>query len=176
MNTYNRELESWQNEQKRQYEEFIIDENELDTRLKSSNRVPEIKENKLAEKQRASQLSIQRFKTIPPIIKNYVLGETNLDRVRRRRDEKKVWKKPTPPTPYLLHLNVLARTQFADEFLVAKNSVKNESDKFVDTLLGELAIQSPENIQEQILDSNNRLVCTDQEKDLCSFVMSDLLR
>lgn len=33
MNSYYKELEEWQREQKRQYEEFIIDENELENRL-----------------------------------------------------------------------------------------------------------------------------------------------
>lgn len=33
MKIYHKELEQWQNEQKRQYEEFIIDENELESRL-----------------------------------------------------------------------------------------------------------------------------------------------
>ena len=33
MDNYNKELSEWENEQKRQYEEFIIDENELETRL-----------------------------------------------------------------------------------------------------------------------------------------------
>ena len=33
MDDYKRELIEWENEQKRQYEEFIIDENELETRL-----------------------------------------------------------------------------------------------------------------------------------------------
>ena len=33
MNVYYKELEQWQNEQKRQYEEFLIDETELENRL-----------------------------------------------------------------------------------------------------------------------------------------------
>lgn len=33
MNAYYKELEQWQNEQKRQYEEFLIDETELENRL-----------------------------------------------------------------------------------------------------------------------------------------------
>jgi hypothetical protein len=33
MKNYHKDLELWQNEQKRQYEEFLIDENELESRL-----------------------------------------------------------------------------------------------------------------------------------------------
>ena len=33
MDNYKKELSEWENEQKRQYEEFIIDEHELETRL-----------------------------------------------------------------------------------------------------------------------------------------------
>lgn len=97
--------------------------------------------------------------------------------MRRIREEKKFWKKPEPPTPYLLHLNVLARTQNADEYLASKNTVKNESDKFVDVILGQFNpnnMKTVENNNES--ESNNKFNCNDEEQEICSYVMSDLIR
>ncbi len=95
-----------------------------------------------------------------------------MDRVRRIRDEKKIWKKPLPPTPFLIHLNVLARTQYADEYLLAKNAIKNESEKYVDVLLG----QAKDKPNEKLVETSPRVLCSSQENDLCSFVLSDLIR
>lgn len=106
-----------------------------------------------------------------------MVGETNLEKVRRIREEKKIWKKPAPPTPYLLHLNVLARTQNADEFLMAKNAIKNESDKFVDVMLGQLNASAADRIENSMdLESNTKLDCSSEEREVCSYVLSDLIR
>ena len=148
------------------------------------------------DKNRATQLSIHRFKvfiqlnkkvqmnfitrkyfefkTIPPIAKNNALDETHVDRVRRLREEKKLWNKPTPPSAFLLHLNILARTQFIDEFLSTQNSVKNECIKFVDPLLGNSSEKSEYNEEES--SKTNGISINDEERDALDFVLSDLFR
>jgi hypothetical protein len=131
-----------------------------------------------------STLAIQKFKTIPPIVKNSLLSESNVDRIRRTRDEKRTWKKPLPPNPFLLHLNILARTQYFDEYLEMTNSCKNNSLKFVDPLLGNppscenSSKTNPKllNSLSNIDSSNLKLICTEKESDTMDFILSDLIR
>jgi hypothetical protein len=135
-----------------------------------------------------STLAIQKFKTIPPIVKNSLLSESNVERIRRTRDEKRTWKKPLPPNPFLLHLNILARTQYFDEYLEMTNTCKNNSLKFVDPLLGNPpsvsnALENSSKTDAKLLNSlskidtsNLKLVCTEKESDTLDFVLSDLIR
>ncbi len=117
------------------------------------------------------------LKTIPPILRNNNLEESNLEKVRRRREEKKQWIKPLPPSPFLLHLNIIARSQHADEFLELSKKVKNNSEKFIDPLLGYGAHKSFVEQSNPDKDSlHNKLRCTDQENEAVSFIFSDLLR
>jgi hypothetical protein len=107
-------------------------------------------------------------------MKNNSLEESNVDKVRRQREEKKVWKKPLPPSPFLMHLNVIARTQYIEEYMESKNTIKNECAKFLDTSLGNApgentAARSNEETSESILS-------TKDEKQALDFVMSDLIR
>jgi hypothetical protein len=108
-----------------------------------------------------------------------------VDKTRRTRDEKRTWKKPLPPNPFLLHLNILARTQYFDEFLESSNTFKNSSQKFVDPLLGKPSNHAlTDNDQAQLQYSltkltefkSSKLVCTDKESDMIDFVLSDLIR
>lgn len=102
------------------------------------------------------------------------MEETNLDRVRRLREEKKQWKKPLPPTPFLLHLNILARTQYIDEFLEINNKIKNNSEKFVDPLLG---FGADSNLVEESPNfDGDTILCNDEENSAIEFIFSDLLR
>lgn len=122
-----------------------------------------------------SQLGTHRYKTIPPIIKYNILEESNLERVRRQRAEKKLWKKPIPPSPFLLNLNVLARTQVYDEFLEMSNSIKNDSNKFVDPVLG--IVSKLDNLStNQDNNQDFKTVCSEEENILLEFIFSDILR
>ena len=107
------------------------------------------------------------------------LEESNLDKVRRRREEKKQWTKPLPPSPFLLHLNVIARTQHADEFLEVSKKVKNNSEKFIDSLLGaqkEVGAGSTTLASSIDLHADNRILCNEQESQAIDFIFADLLR
>ena len=105
-----------------------------------------------------------------------MLEESNLERVRRRREEKKQWIKPLPPSPFLLHLNIIARSQHADEFLEISKKVKNNSEKFIDPLLGYGAHKSLVENNSVEMDDSEKLLCTEQESEAVAFVFSDLLR
>lgn len=166
---YRKELEAWQREQTRQFEEFIIDNDELENRLNGSPRTPEVTKDK-----KNSSLSIHRFKTIPPIMKNMSIEESHVDKVRRERAEKKVWKKPLPPTPYLMHLNIIARTQYIEEFLSSKNTVKNECVKFFDASLGNLLDGVPAGAE--AAEEIKTIRTTKEEKESLDFIMSDLIK
>jgi hypothetical protein len=110
------------------------------------------------------------------------LEESNLDKVRRRREEKKQWTKPLPPSPFLLHLNVIARTQHADEFLEVSKKVKNNSEKFIDSLLGAQKEVGgggggSATLSSSIdLHADNRILCNEQESQAIDFIFADLLR
>ena len=107
-------------------------------------------------------------------MRSNILEESNVDKVRRRREEKKQWIKPLPPSPFLLHLNVIARSQHADEFLEVSKKVKNNSEKFIDPLLGFAAqktIAEPTHTE-----TDEKIVCSEQESEVVSFVFSNLLR
>jgi hypothetical protein len=123
-----------------------------------------------------SRLGVNQFKTIPPLIKNELYSETNLSRIRKTRDEKKQWKKPLPPTPFLLHLNVLARTNYMEKYLEFSKSTKNECEKYVDPLLG-FGIKSKKAKGDQDSDLlENRLVCNEEENGAVEFLLAGLLR
>ena len=106
-------------------------------------------------------------------MKNNSLEESNVDRVRRLRDEKRVWKKPLPPTPFLLHLNIIARTQYIDEYLSSKNTIKTECEKFLDISLGNIVEPASEIVDEE---KSQKILSTKEENETLEFIMSDLLR
>ena len=164
---YRGELAAWQNEQRRQFEEFAIDGEELEERLNASPRPPEAR-----HPESSSHLSIHRFKTIPPIMKNAGIEESHVDRVRRQRAERKVWRKPLAPTPYLMHLNIIARTQYIEEYLSSKDTVKNECAKFFDASLGQLDVVSS---SVDVSDEKRKVRASREEKESLDFIMADLI-
>lgn len=130
-----------------------------------------------------SQLGIHKFKTIPPIVKNVIVQESNIDRARKEREEKKRWKKPEPPTPFLNHLNVIVTTQYFDEFLESSNTTKNNSGNFVDTQLGLLttstsnrAVDTDRSDHSSSSLSSDQMFTNDEEKSTIEFVVCNLLR
>jgi cilia- and flagella-associated protein 65 len=176
MKEYKEELDAWIHEQHRQFQEFLIDEDELKRRLTAKSDEEPTKDNR---QRTGSQLLTHNFKTIPPILKNNLLEETNLDRVRRKRQEKKLWKKPEPPIPFLLHLDVIARTQHFDDYLQSKNIIKNECSKFIDPLLGQLQSlnQIKLNKQEGEEEEGKSIIfCNEDEKETVLFIISNILR
>lgn len=168
MDRYNDELKKWKKEQQRQWSEFLIEDEELENRLKGAK--SPIKSIDRMD----SKLSMHNFKTIPPIITDPTLNETAIGKARRLRKEKNIWEKPQPPTPYLLHLNVLARTQLSSDYHQnKKQEPKNESDKFIDSLLGNTI--DPKTDQNEIK-LQEPLNATNDEVDTVKIVLTDILR
>lgn len=54
-------------------------------------------------------------KTLPPI-KQLSPDERKALESRKKRKEKDMWEKPSPPVPFLLHLGLTARTHDIREF------------------------------------------------------------
>ena len=133
-----------------------------------------MQENRILNKKSTSQLGTHKFKTIPPIVKNNLIEESNLERVRKERADKKLWKKPIPPNPFLLNLNVIARTLVFDEYLEFSNSIKNNSTKYVDPILGFGLKQNKLTLKE--IDDGVKIVCNEEENNIIEFVFSDILR
>ena len=127
--------------------------------------------------------SINFLKTIPPSLANNYLMESSITKVRRLRKEKKMWIKPTPPIPFVLHLNVIARTQYLSEYLQSSNS-NEETTKFIDGLLGSTAEMSSIGAESQSLTTSmatyaaelKKPICSDDEIETVGFVLSDVLR
>lgn len=117
-------------------------------------------------------------------MKNTVIEESNIDRARKEREEKKKWKKPQPPAPFLNHLNVIATTQYFDEYLDAANTTKSDSVKYVDTQLGLLTTYTNDSIEtldsDRSLASSSRssstITTSEEEKNTIEFVVCNLLR
>ena len=119
------------------------------------------------------------FKTVPPLIKNSLYTETNLNRLRKLREDKKTWKKPLPPNPFLLHLNVIARTNHMDQYLEFTRSIKNNCEKYVDPLLGIESKKKSLNknaTKNQENENDQKSVCNEEEKEAMESVLSSLLR
>jgi len=108
-------------------------------------------------------------------MKNNSIEESNVDKVRRQREEKKIWKKPLPPSPFLMHLNVIGRTQYIEEYMESKNTVKNECAKFFDASLGN-ALNEVTVVRTQEEPNPEPIRSTKDEKQALNFVMSDLIR
>lgn len=111
------------------------------------------------------------------------MNESSISKVRRIRNEKKLWKKPAPPTPFLLHLNVIARTQYFNDYIQSTNT-NDDPTKFIDGLLGGVAEMASNKSSEPTSLSASlatyqdikRSVVTDDEIETLIFVFSDLLR
>ena len=102
--------------------------------------------------------------------------------MRRLRKEKKMWKKPVPPTPFVLHLNIIARTQYLSDFVQSINT-NEESNKFIDGLLGSAAEMSGSLLESPSITTSmatypdlKKPICTDDEIETVSFIISDVLR
>ncbi|XP_067459268.1 cilia- and flagella-associated protein 65 [Thunnus thynnus] len=110
---YHDALQLWEQEKKRQHDEFTILDKDLTESQGESVAVPVRKGPQF-----------RKYKTLPPICASSsceTLGTicTKLTRAERRahREPAKVWKSPEPPQPALLHLEVTARSHGTLEFL-----------------------------------------------------------
>ncbi|NXP52066.1 CFA65 protein, partial [Heliornis fulica] len=103
---YERDLQKWKREKERQAVEFTITEKDLGTKKKPKGAAKYL-----------PLLSLQQ--TLPPI-KNHPMPNQPAGHFQRRllldKEASRVWIKPEPPKPILLHLGVTARFYSTEEF------------------------------------------------------------
>ncbi|NWQ97855.1 CFA65 protein, partial [Burhinus bistriatus] len=108
---YERDLQEWEREKERQAVEFTITEKDLGTKKKPKSPAG-VKVTKYLP-----FLSLQQ--TLPPI-KNHSMPNLPAGHFQRRllldKEASRVWVKPEPPKPILLHLGVTARTYSVEDF------------------------------------------------------------
>ncbi|NXC37869.1 CFA65 protein, partial [Penelope pileata] len=117
---YERELQEWEREKERQAVEFTITEKDLKAEKKPKSPTG-VTEN----------LPLLSFKqTLPPII-NHLEPNLPVGHLQRRllldKEADRVWVKPEPPEPILLHLSVTARSHSTEDFF---NSFTSEFPKY----------------------------------------------
>uniref|UniRef100_A0A670JW57 Cilia and flagella associated protein 65 n=1 Tax=Podarcis muralis TaxID=64176 RepID=A0A670JW57_PODMU len=91
-------LQEWEAEKARQAVEFTITEKDLDT-----------------------QKNLKQFPTLPPIRNIHVPNppaSRSQRKLTRNKDASRLWVKPEPPKPFLMHLGVTARSHSTDDYLV----------------------------------------------------------
>ncbi|NXC02043.1 CFA65 protein, partial [Orthonyx spaldingii] len=106
LSQYERDLQEWKKEKKRQAVEFTITEKDLGTKKKL--RSPSV------------VTVIRKYKTLPPIKSHPTPSQPpgHLERgLLLGKDTNQVWVKPEPPKPLLLHLDVSARSYAIEDFL-----------------------------------------------------------
>ncbi|XP_061648370.1 LOW QUALITY PROTEIN: cilia- and flagella-associated protein 65 [Phyllopteryx taeniolatus] len=98
---YSEALQHWEQERDQQQNEFTITERDLAESQKVPAAATEMKGPPLG-----------KYKTLPPICSRLARAEQ-----RAQCEAVKVWKRPTPPEPTLLHLEVTARSYHSQEYL-----------------------------------------------------------
>ncbi|NXE89023.1 CFA65 protein, partial [Menura novaehollandiae] len=109
---YERDLQEWEKEKERQAVEFTITEKDLGTKKKPIS--PSVVRTTTC----LPFLSLQQ--TLPPI-KNHPTPSQPPGHLERGlllgKDASRVWIKPEPPKPFLLHLDVSARSYAIEDFV-----------------------------------------------------------
>ncbi|WAR10588.1 CFA65-like protein [Mya arenaria] len=167
-NQYKDRLTEWEAERMRQKYEFTITEEDLDADKRIGS--PEVTERPpsrpktMDEDLRASESDFVKYRLSP--------DEEKQQCERRRRNEDILWEKPEPPTPFLLHLGLTARTHDIRAFQI---NFPDEYKKFyVDRCLSE---QAKKNEAEKPKPAQTDAVeCKQSEADVVSGVMANVLR
>ncbi|CAF4004346.1 unnamed protein product [Rotaria magnacalcarata] len=195
---YNLDLKRWETNIQKKWESFEISDDEYKECLRSGT----LDDN---EKQQSSTVqtqfhqgsTLQMCKTLPPVLVNYELDESNVDRTRRLRANAKRQEntRPQMPIPELLHLAFTARTLVYNEYLDLCPDTSELQKFFVDTCLGgdygsktskrrskkneyDPLMSDEDNDEEVELTTNNnsRITVNEEEADLLRNTLSDLLR
>ncbi|CAM2698531.1 unnamed protein product, partial [Rotaria socialis] len=195
---YNLDLKRWETNIQKKWESFEISDDEYKECLRSGT----LDDN---EKQQSSTVqtqfhqgsTLQMCKTLPPVLVNYELDESNVDRTRRLRVNAKRQEntRPQMPMPELLHLAFTARTLVYNEYLDLCSDTSELQKFFVDTCLGgdygskaskrrskkneyDPLMGDEDNDEEVELTTNNntRITVNEEEADLLRSTLSDLLR
>ncbi|KAK3083386.1 hypothetical protein FSP39_021362 [Pinctada imbricata] len=174
MDIYKEKLQAWEDEKYRQTYEFNITEHDLnaDKRLTSAVEVmnrPSSRLRALEEKMIETEGELTRYKTLPPIKQLSPDEEKELTSEQKKRRDA-LWEKPSPPTPFLLHLGLTARTHDIREFQV--NFPEEYRNFFIDRSLsarGKEQKKKPDAPPEKI-------DCSTGEADVIGGVLSNVLR
>ncbi|XP_053386703.1 cilia- and flagella-associated protein 65-like isoform X2 [Mercenaria mercenaria] len=178
---YKMKLKEWDDERLRQKYEFTITENDLDADKRIGS--PEVTERPLSrlktleEGARTTESAdLARYRTLPPISKLSPDEEKEeCERVRRKEDV--LWEKPEPPTPFLLHLGLTARTHDLRAF---QTNFPDEHRKFyVDRCLSDREGQMDQTKATEHKQETKRpevVPCRIAESDVISSVMANVLR
>ncbi|XP_032045948.1 cilia- and flagella-associated protein 65 [Aythya fuligula] len=116
---HERELREWEREKERQAVEFTITEKDL--RAAKKPKSPAGRSSDSAETENLPEPSavVRKYKTLPPI-KNHPVPNLPVGHLDRRllldKEASRVWVKPEPPKPILLHLAVTARSHSTEDF------------------------------------------------------------
>lgn len=135
---YHVDLKRWESNIQAKWEKFEIDDEEYESCLRNGT-LEEYEQQKQQQQNQFQQGStLQMCKTLPPVVVNYELDESNIDRSRRLRTnaKKQVNIRPQVPTPELLHLAFTARTLVYNEYLDLCHDTKQLGKFFIDTCLG----------------------------------------
>ena len=134
---YNQDVKKWEAGIQQRWEHLEIDDEEYERCLRSGV----IDENEKTPPPRSRSLqgsTLEMCQTLPPVIVNYELEETNLDRARRQRAlmKKQMNMRPQMPAPELLHLAFTARTLVYNEYVDLCSDTSQLEKFFIDTCLG----------------------------------------
>jgi hypothetical protein len=138
LNQYNIDLKRWESNIQQKWERFEINDEEYETCLRSGILEDNDKPQQSSRNQSHQGSALQMCKTLPPVLVNYELDESNVDRTRRLRAniKKQMNTRPQMPIPELLHLAFTARTLVYQEYLDLCNDTSQLNKFFIDTCLG----------------------------------------
>ncbi|CAF1104404.1 unnamed protein product [Rotaria sordida] len=196
LNQYNLDLKKWEINIQKKWESFEIDDEEYKACLRSGILDDNDKQQQLIENQFHQGSTLQMCKTLPPVLVNYELDESNIDRARRLRANirKQQNTRPQMPIPELLHLAFTARTLVYNEYLDLCTNTNELGKFFIDTCLGgdyrsksskkrskkteedELIDDADDDDDEFNTNNNDQITVTVEETDLLCSTLSDLLR
>nr|XP_009674405.1 PREDICTED: coiled-coil domain-containing protein 108 isoform X1 [Struthio camelus australis] len=119
LDQYERGLQEWEKEKERQAVEFTITEKDLRAEKKPKSPARRSSDSAEMEKLAESSAVIRKYKTLPPI-GNHPVPNPPASRSQRRqlldKEAGRLWAKPEPPKPILLHLGVRARSHSIEDF------------------------------------------------------------
>ena len=133
---YHQEVKKWEATIQDKWERFEIDDEEYEDCLRNGT-VDELDKNR-SQNSFYQGSKLQMCQTLPPVLVNYELDESNVDRTRRLRAQakKQMNNRPQMPIPELLHLAFTARTLVYNEYLDSCHDTKELAKFFIDTCLG----------------------------------------
>ena len=152
-------MKRWESNIQQKWERFEIDDEEYQACLRSG--ILDDNERQPSTRNRSQQGSaLQICKTLPPVLVNYELDESNVDRTRRLRAnaKKQMNTRPQMPIPELLHLAFTARTLVYSEYLDLCNNTNQLEKFFIDTCLGNILCKR----ETRYLKSSKKIDCIEQ--------------